>query len=64
METLFTNCDESDFDVRLATEENISKIVKVIIDKIFFKFYFSYNNFYRILKKHIYREFKLNCIEL
>jgi hypothetical protein len=29
IETLFTNCDDADFDVRLAAEENISKLVKV-----------------------------------
>ena len=29
MEILFANCDENDYDVRLAAEENINKLVKV-----------------------------------
>ena len=29
MEILFAHCDENDHDVRLAAEENISKLVKV-----------------------------------
>ena len=29
VETLFSSCDENDHDVRLAAEENISKLVKV-----------------------------------
>ena len=40
VETLFTNCDENDYDVRLAADENISKIVKVITDEKSFRFFF------------------------
>ena len=29
VETLFTSCDDADYDVRLAAEENINKLVKV-----------------------------------
>jgi hypothetical protein len=29
IETLFTSCDENDYDVRLAAEETINKLVKV-----------------------------------
>ena len=29
IETLFASCDETDYDVRLAAEENISRLVNV-----------------------------------
>ncbi len=37
VETLFTNCDDVDYDVRLAAEENINKLVKVCVNNdVFF----------------------------
>ncbi|CAF1310094.1 unnamed protein product [Rotaria sp. Silwood1] len=36
METLFTTCVKNDYDIRLATKENLNKLVKVLKKEILF----------------------------
>ena len=44
VETLFTNCDDVDYDVRLAAEENINKLVKVCVNNdMFFSLLLNYS---------------------